>query len=399
MSDIRSLRSRKDYVHGLDSVQVGTVLGQGSLLPQLLTPPTGNFGILEHADDLIYLGDAIEDNHGLLTHDNHALGHVLAHDAAVSEDNNHLSRMGLTASTGDQPSALPCLLFHETFDYVENIHEMSESFDIRGVGPLKDRWTLVRISGSPALAFEAIILLFITMQKRFPGKVPNAKNIWEHFSTDSVPLHGIQRILVEIKGWGTLYETHQRLTPRGGHSWIARCLSGPGLRLLYLFFYCPHTLPVNTPSEGSLGTSCWWCSKVALIADCGFVETAIFLRHVREDLQRSVIRCILPSVTRSFERCCRWIKTHLSICSHTSLDGQDMKYDQWVTGSDGHDTHPIKDCYESHSRFVSHIDGCLLQHLRCVVADHVGLTQELLLSQTISLPEEETNYDANMEEM
>ena len=323
----------------------------------------------------------------------------------VLEDEDEETREDKLAEVGlslpqEPAAAVPAVLYHDSLQYIENIHEFSESYDDRGVGPLVERWALTSAAGMPGAAFEIILLLLFSLKRRYPSQVPGWTNVRELFSHDVKYLPGLQRLLCEFPVWGPAYEEHQRRVGRRGKSWVARCLTAPGLRLLHVFFFCPHSQPINTPAEGAPNTRCLYCSKLLLLAEAGFVETAIFAKSVQPQLRDAVMSEILQLARNFFADSLRWIADHLKTCSY--VDGQGRKHSHH-SNEDGmvveYETNAkLQHCFSQHHDFVVCCDAILLQRARMILAKKKGLERDLLLSESAAVACIADSFCANLDE-
>ena len=318
-------------------------------------------------------------------------------DGETREDK--LAEVGLSLPQ-EPAAAVPAVLFHDSLHYIENIHEFTESYDDRGVGPLVERWALTAAAGMPGNAFEIILLLLFSLKRRFPSQVPGWTNVRELFSYDVKYLPGLQRLLCEFPVWGPAYEEHQRRAVTRGKSWIARCLTAPGLRLLHVFFFCPHLQPINTPAEGAPNTRCLYCSKLLLLVEAGFVETAIFAKSVQPQLRDAVMGEILELARNFFADSLRWIADHLKTCSY--FDGHGRKHSHH-SDEDGrvveYETNAkLEQCFSQHHDFVVCCDAILLQRARMILAKKKGIERDLLLSESVAVACISDSFSANLDE-
>ena len=299
-----------------------------------------------------------------------------------------LQRVGLSIDRVEEEPVLatPSVLVECRSDYVLNQHELTQAFDEIGVGPLRERFTLVRSIRKPRRFLNLFMRHCEKMGDRYSCEAPNPSNLKDIFRHPA-PLAGLQLAICNIPVWGPGYKKHQASSEGVGKSWIAQMKTGPGLRLLFSTFFCPHVDPVNRFTEGTNITSCDDCKKQFQIADAGFPETAFFMRHVSGNLRERVFEHLRPLLEKAFFKANHdWVKCHLKSCSHTDHHGKVIPFSGRTIDSKGFPRGQIRSCYKKQARFVRQVDNVLLNRLRCIVADEVGVLDELLLSTIISMP-------------
>ena len=393
MYDILRLRAHPNFLHGIPPEEIHARLGAASYLPANLAPPSG-FTYSPLTTDFVLGAEAGEGGELEILE-----GMEVLEDEDGERREDKLAEVGLSLPQ-EPAAAVPAVLFHDSLHYIENIHEFTESYDDRGVGPLVERWALTAAAGMPGNAFEIILLLLFSLKRRFPSQVPGWTNVRELFSYDVKYLPGLQRLLCEFPVWGPAYEEHQRRAVTRGKSWIARCLTAPGLRLLHVFFFCPHLQPINTPAEGAPNTRCLYCSKLLLLVEAGFVETAIFAKSVQPQLRDAVMSEILELARNFFADSLRWIADHLKTCTY--VDGQGRKHSHH-SNEDGmvveYETNAkLEQCFSQHHDFVVCCDAILLQRARMILAKKKGIERDLLLSESVAVACISDSFSANLDE-
>ena len=393
MYDILRLRAHPNFLHGIPPEEIHARLGAASYLPANLAPPSG-FTYSPLTTDFVLGAEAGEGGELEILE-----GMEVLEDEDGERREDKLAEVGLSLPQ-EPAAAVPAVLFHDSLHYIENIHEFTESYDDRGVGPLVERWALTAAAGMPGNAFEIILLLLFSLKRRFPSQVPGWTNVRELFSYDVKYLPGLQRLLCEFPVWGPAYEEHQRRAVTRGKSWVARCLTAPGLRLLHVFFFCPHSQPINTPAEGAPNTRCLYCSKLLLLVEAGFVETAIFAKSVQPQLRDAVMGEILELARNFFADSLRWIADHLKTCSY--FDGHGRKHSHH-TYEDGrvveYETNAkLEQCFSQHHDFVVCCDAILLQRARMILAKKKGIERDLLLSECVAVACISDSFSANLDE-
>lgn len=358
------------YEHRVARSTVTLVTNQPSRLPDYLHKPAGKYDLD---------GQPI-----------HCGFEGTTDDYAWSEDTSEelLQRVGLSIEKVEEEPVLasPSVLVECQSDYVFNQHELTEAFEEIGVGPLRERFRLARSIRKPRRFLNIFMGLCAKMGDRYSYDAPNPRNLGDIFHHPA-PLPGLQLAICNIPVWGPGYKKHQTFSRGAGKSWIEHMKTGPGLRLLFSTFFCPHVDPVNRCTEGTDITSCDDCKKQFQIADAGFPETAFFMRHVSANLRQRVFDRLRPLLKRAFFKANHeWVRSHLMTCSHTDHKGKIIPFSGRTIDASGFPRGQIRSCYKKHTRFARQVDSVLLQRLRCIVADEVGVLAELLLSTTISMP-------------
>ena len=393
MYDILQLRAHPHFLHGVAPEEIHARLGEASFLPANLAPASG-FTYSALSMDFVLGAEVGEDGELEILQ-----GLEVLEDEDEETREDKLAEVGLSLPQ-EPAAAVPAVLYHDSLQYIENIHEFSESYDDRGVGPLVERWALTTAAGLPGAAYEIILLLLFSLKRRYPSQVPGWTNVRELFSHDIKHLPGLQRLLCEFPVWGAAYEEHQRRVGRRGKSWVARCLTAPGLRLLHLFFFCLHSQSINTPAEGAPNTRCLFCSKLLLLVEAGFVETAIFIKSVQPQLRDAVMCEILQLARNFFADSLRWVGEHLKTCTY--VDGQGRKHSHHSNEDGGaveYETNTkLQQCFSHHHDFVVYCDAILLQRARMILAKKKGLERDLLLSESAAVASIADSFSANLDE-
>ena len=359
------------YEHRVHEATVMLVTNQPASLPNYLHKPAGKYGLDGSPITCGFEGVAAD----------------YIWDDGTGEE--LMQSVGLSIERVEEEPILatPAVLAECDSDYVFNQHELTQAFDEIGVGPLRERFTLIRSIRKPRRFLNLFMRLCEKMGDRYACRVPNPRSLRDIFRHPA-PLPGLQLTICNIPVWGPGYMKHQTSIEGAGKSWIAQMKTGPGLRLLFSTFFCPHVDPVNRFTEGTDITSCDDCCLQFQIADAGFPETAFFMRHVRGNLRQSVFNQLRPLLEQAFFKANHdWVKRHLISCSHTDHKGKIIPYSEGRTvDARGFPRGQIRSCYKKQARFARQTDSVLLQRLRCIVAAEAGVLDELLLSTTISMP-------------
>ena len=359
------------YEHRVHRTTVMLVTNRHTRLPNYLYKPAGKYG---------------PDGSPLACGFEGGTADYIWNDDETSEE--LMQRVGLSIERVEEEPVLatPAVLMECQSDYIFNQHELTQAFDEIGVGPLRERFTLVRSITKPRRFLNLFIRLCEKMRNRYACKAPNPRSLKDIFHHPA-PLPGLQLAICNIPVWGPGYMKHQTSTAGAGKSWIAQMKTGPGLRLLFSTLFCPHVDPVNRFTEGTDITSCDDCKKQFQIADAGFPETAFFMRHVSSNLRERVFDQLRPLLEKAFFKANHaWVNTHLKSCSHIDYRGNRIPYLGRKIDTNGFPRGRIRACYKKHALYAREVDCMLLQRLRCIVAAEIGLLDELLISTSISMP-------------
>jgi hypothetical protein len=221
-----------------------------------------------------------------------------------------------------------------------------------------------------------ILLTHWRHDQEFAGNFcPNLNNLDWYFETIYTKLsnkrfkvtHGLQRIIVEMAGWGAQYIHHQTTAPT---SWYVRSTDAPGRRILSSYFKCRHA--AKDYGEHRSKSTCVLCGCVVKIQDAGYSRTATWIRHVEDQYFTQVYSSIQPLLLKFYTNSILWITDHLKNCPHDHTDnpvgGVDSAYAE------------TSECYESFDRLVMTDDLTIMSHARHQLSILTHHSEEIILS-------------------